>query len=246
MKKGVTMDVKECVKYKKQLLRMDILNVAASACVFFAMMLFAFVELFQVKFGGNVLYGFSVFSQFKDGIKNLKDYFADMRSAQSGGMSALQPMTSAISIVAFAAAALVMVCTLVEVIKNGVGFLNYDKKLLIKYDKVKRGVPASAPSMVILCFIALIVNVGCVVAGKNFKKLFGEDITFQSDYMLVNGVSWTVMFSIIFLLASVVLVICTKKIYKDVAYEIMKDGYSYESGKEKNNSAESADGSDKK
>ncbi len=219
------------LKYKDRFKNYAILNIVASLCALIAAALFVFVECFEVKLEiaegveDLVLFKFSVFTD----IKHTIDSLTSGNAFKSGGVLV---MFGIYSIGAFALLAIFAIYALYVIIKNLFNLNNLEKFALLQYDKVKRSNDddkrrVGGSSLLAFFLLCIILQIAALLICKFIPDIAGieniEEYEEVSYFAKANGISWTIMFFILFTVGLIVLCTFARKIIKDVAFDIVKE-----------------------
>lgn len=211
--------------YKPKLKEVAILSLVSQSLLLFVILLFIFVPFFTIKVevDGVVIaqINFSLFNE----IKVVIDYLIE------GGTDSIYFLYSIYQIFAVLMFIGGTGMTIYSVIKNIIAVINIDSYALETYDKIKRGKDDGEKKR----------------WGRrndfNSSYMFYWAITFEITYIILlrllgfsgvgymqecNGVSWTILFCILFLIPYLVVEVRKRIILKQVKNSILKEIYNVE------------------
>ncbi len=222
------MEDEEYLKYKDRFKTTVIFNLSASCCALLALLLFIFVECFEIGFEGIVLFKFSIFTEITRIIKAI--------TSSHDEMFIVSISTGIYPLIVFVVLVCAGIYAIVDIIKNILNLTNLDKYSFLQYDKIKNRnkdneKKVNGGGQVFLVYIiSVIFEIGALLFSKfmsdEFNSFGGSDFKMDVSYFAeMTNVSWTIMFFIILSIGVITLFILARKWYKDVAFDIVKEEY---------------------
>ncbi len=209
-------------KYKGRFKKIAIFNIAAGGCVLLALLLFMFVDCFEIKLGDLVLFKFSI--------------FADVKRALEAMFSGGNPTAFIGIYLVFSFIILVSVAVnaIVVIIRNILNLIDLDKYTLLQFDKIKyrskddEKYASKGNGMLPVFIVGVVFEIVVIIVSKYLTKTISSDLDPEvcSYFMEANSVSWTIMIFIIFAVCTVSLCVIANKLLKDVAFEVIKQEYA--------------------
>lgn len=223
------------LKYGDSFKKQCVLNVAAGVCILIGALLLLFVPVFEIDLL-IVKVNFSFFDEIKLTFQSFTGgvVSGDGAASDSGWYGATFTYFGFFQIMAIVFFAVGIVWMLVDVVKNCLGIVNVDTYALQQYDKIKtraaegrsrrfRGV--YSPGYFIVS--GIMSEMFYVIFVKVFSNIpgVGSDDGF-SNFLSITGVSWTVIFPLLFIAAYITFWAMKKYMFNQVKTAILKEDYN--------------------
>lgn len=225
------------LKYSDSFKKQCVLNILAGVCILIGAILLLFVPIFKID-ALIITVEFSFFDEIKIAFEELfgSGGVAALAEESSGGAasaySSVYMIYGIFQIMAIIMFVIGICCLLVDVIKSCFGIVNADNYAVTQYDKIKTRATEGkmrrfgryySPASFIVSGIML--EVLYVVYVKIFSNITGTDSGI-SNFMSITGVSWTIIFPLMFIAAYIVCWAIKKYMFGQVKTAILKEDYN--------------------
>lgn len=207
------MENTQYLKYKDSFKKQCIFSTIGGGLAIIAVIFLLFIPIFQIRLGKLVLIEFSLFDE-------LKALFSGSDGYRFIGIGIFQAFALVMFSIAFG-------MYIYELIKNITGITNLDNYALLQYDKIKTRGNERARR-----FVYGYTSVNCFMSGIIFEMLYiiflktFADSEYGDTYLtLMNGVSWKIVFTVVFAVAAIVMYIIRRVSYNQTRVAILKEDY---------------------
>lgn len=215
------MENEQYLKHKKEFKLNCILKAVGSGVAILTLIFLIFVPNFKIDFEIAAV-NFSLFDEIKLSLDNMK-------GGNSSGSNAMTSILSIYQIIALVYVVLACCMGIFTLIKNIINLTDLDSYSLQEYDKIKnrndekkKGFSRFSASNLLLS--GIILEILYIVMSKVYSSM-GMGQAAESYFELMNGVSWMIMFFIIFAVVFIGISIFNSYTYKKVKMAIIKEDY---------------------
>jgi len=216
------MENTQYLKYKRQFKINCILKAVAGLLALFALVFFIFVPNFKIKvIEGLIEPEFSLFDEIKLAFDNM---FANKNTVMFLGIY---------QIIAIMYIAIACVMGIITLVKNIMNVINLENYALEEYDKLKTRRPntnkrwSGKYGASNFLMSGILLEIVYIFLSVYLSGMWGEsvDVNELSFFMSLGGVTWKIVFFIIFLVAFLTVAVINSFMYKKVKLAILKEDY---------------------